>query len=111
MERDISIPVECQALGKFLDKMQSNVYGKLDESLLFDLSETAGSQKMPRWKVILLSLWKVRVLRRFLVKFQQLSMGSWVNASCLISGETAGSQKMCWWKVIFLSISVEEAGC
>ena len=76
-----------------------------------DCVESAGSQKMPRWKVILLSLWKVQVLRRFLVKFQQLSMGSWVNASCLISGETAGSLKMRQWKVIFLSISVEEAGC
>ena len=33
-------------------------------------AETAGSEKMPWWKVILLSLWKVRVLRRFLDKMQ-----------------------------------------
>ena len=102
---------KVRVLRRFLDKMQSNVYGKLDESLLFNLRGNCGLSKMPWWKVILLSLWKVRVLRRFLVKFQQLSMGSWVNASCLISGETAGSQKMCWWKVIFLSISVEKVGC
>ena len=33
-------------------------------------AETAGSEKMPWWKVILLSLWKVRILRRFLDKMQ-----------------------------------------
>ena len=47
-------------------------------------AETAGSQKMPWWKVILLSLWKVRVLRRFLDKMQQMSVGSWVKAFCSI---------------------------
>ena len=52
---------------------------------------------MPQWKAILLSLWKVRVLRRFLDKLQQMSMGSWVKAFCSISVESAGSQKIPSW--------------
>ena len=55
--------------------------------------ETAGSQKIPWWKGILICLWKVRVPGRFLDKMQQMSVGSWVKASCLNSVETAGSQK------------------
>ena len=62
---DTSIPVECQALGKFLDKMQSNVYGKLDESLLFNLSEKCG-----------------------------LSKNALVESDTFISVESAGSQKI-----------------
>ena len=56
--------------------------------------ETAGSQKMPQWKEILLFLWKVRVDRRFLDKMEQMSVGSWVKAFCSISVKSAGFRKM-----------------
>ena len=56
--------------------------------------ETVGSQKMPRCKGILLSLWKVRDLRRFLHKMQQMTAGSWVKAICSIFVNNAGFQKM-----------------
>ena len=75
--------------------------------------ESVGSQKMPRWKVILLSLWKVWVLRRFLDKIQQVSAGSWVIAFCSISVKSAGFQKMPEYnaiKMILQSIVVECAG-
>ena len=62
--------------------------------------ETAGCQKMPQWKAILLSLWKVRVLRRFLDKLQQMSMGGWVKAFWKLSA----LKKMPWWKGILLSL-------
>ena len=63
--------------------------------VFFSISvETAGSQKMPQWKVILLFLWKVRVDRRFLDKMEQMSVGSWVKAFCSISVESAGSHKI-----------------
>ena len=51
-------------------------------------------KKMPWWKGILLSLWKVRVLRRFLDKMQQVSAGSWVIAFYSISVKSAGCQKL-----------------
>ena len=51
-------------------------------------------KKMPRWKVILLSLWKVRVSRRFHNKMQQVSVESWVIAFCSISVKSAGFQKL-----------------
>ena len=56
--------------------------------------KSAGSQKMPWWKVILPSLWKLQVLRRFLDKMQQVSAGSWVIAFCSISVKSAGFQKL-----------------
>ena len=65
--------------------------------------ESAGSQKMPQRKVIL-SVWKVLVLRRFLDKMQQMSRQSWMKAFCSISVETVGSQKMHRWKLILLSL-------
>ena len=61
-------------------------------------------KKMPWWKGILLSLWKVRVLRQFLDKMQQMSVGSLVKTSCLNSVETAGSQNMPCLDVILLSL-------
>ena len=71
--------------------------------------ETAGSQKIPWWKGILICLWKVRVLGRFLDKMQQMSVGSWVKVSCL------NSVKLRALKNALLgcdtSISVESAGC
>ena len=66
--------------------------------------ETAGCQIMLLTKVILISLWKERVLKRFLDKMQQMSVGSQVKASCLISVESADSQKTHQWKVILLSL-------
>ena len=75
--------------------------------------ETAGCQKMPQWKAILLSLWKVRVLRRFLDKMQQVSAGSWVIAFCSISVKSAGFQTTPEYnaiKMILQSIIVECAG-
>ena len=75
--------------------------------------ETAGSQKMPCWDVILLSLWKVRVLRRFLDKMQQVSAGSWLIAFCSISVKSAGFQTTPEYnaiKMILQSIIVECAG-
>ena len=53
-------------------------------------AETAGSQKMPLRKVILLSLWKVWVLRRF---FDKGNKWSWVKTFCSISVKSAGFQK------------------
>ena len=93
--------------------MQSNVYGKLDVAFFLISVETAGSQKMPRWKVILLSLWKVWVLRRFLDKMQQASAGSWLIAFYSISVKSAGCQKLPEYyaiKMILQSIIVECAG-
>ena len=78
-----------------------------------DCVESAGSQKMPRWKVILLSLWKVWVLRRFLDKMQQASAGSWLIAFYSISVKSAGCQKLSEYyaiKMILQSIIVECAG-
>ena len=75
--------------------------------------ETAGSQKLPCCDVILLSLWKVRVLRIFLDKMQQVSAGSWVIAFCSISVKSAGFPKMPEYnaiKMILQSIIVECAG-
>ena len=65
---------------------------------------------MAQRKLVLLSLWKLRVLRRFLDEMQEMSAGSWVKAFCLISVETVGSQKMPPWKVILLCLTVESAG-
>ena len=59
---------------------------------------------MPRRKVRLLSLWKMRVHMRFLYKMQQMCIGSWGRASCLITVETAGSQKIPWWKGILICL-------
>ena len=71
------------ALKRFLEKMQTNVYGKLGESFLLNqIGNCRLSKKMPWWKLILLSLWKVRVLRRYLDKMQQMSVESRVKASC-----------------------------
>ena len=53
--------------------------------------DTAGSQKMPLRKVILLSLWKVWVLRRFLDKRNK---SGWVKTFCSISVKSAGFQKV-----------------
>ena len=58
------------------------------------------------WKLSVLSMWKVRVLRKFRDKMQQRSLGSWVKALWWISVETAGSPKMAQWKVVLLSLQV-----
>ena len=63
--------------------------------------ETVGSQKMPQRKVIL-SLWKVRVIRRFLNKMQQMSLGSWVKA--VQFQWKLRALKMHRWKLILLSL-------
>ena len=64
--------------GDFRDKMQQRSLGSWVKALWWISVETAGSPKMAQWKVVLLSLWKLRVLRRFLDKMQQMSAGSWV---------------------------------
>ena len=84
---------KVRALRRFRDEMQTNIYGKLGESILFNLCwncrlsknalvecdtsipvESASSQKIA-WKL------------------QQISNGNWMKAFCSISVDTAGSWK------------------
>ena len=71
--------------------------------------ETAGSQKMPQWKVILLFLWKVRVLIKFRDRMQQSVSGKFGKSFVMYICENCGLSKN-GSAEIGTSISVETAG-
>ena len=52
---------KVRALRRFRDEMQTNIYGKLGEIILFNLCGNRRVSKMPWRNLILLSLWKVQL--------------------------------------------------